>query len=517
MKKLILLLLISIIFLSGCINDNETTVEPLKITLDSDLTTVRSNDTTYLYLTLDNLDKDEEYNIDTKVMNTGILEVLEYPKSTTLAGLEKKTLEWRLGTPIVSTETTSSVGIEVHISKKYTFKLPIIFANPDYLKKREQGGNPVPKKPKTYTFSDNLVSVTVNLNKEPPIDSDKTAYANIEAVPKIGTLKLIALSTDEGKCEKDKFNRGSCQFWVNPKNVNEIQEKRFSVTLEYEIKSTMSVDFTILPEIGEGATPSNVPEEPSGFIFRNRDGKDVNYDIIKSKSFDDYDIFVIGFNGMAPNPTIEMKNKEGGSSHYNINSIDAVSSEKFCKLVGMLEFSSYTSEFDCLNSGFCIIHPSKKFCGIGNEDYRNYLHSIGLISDGEFKGSLLYKYSPNQWCYIKDENVGCDEIESKFEGECLSGEFLRDYINIYSPGSGECYDESKIKWYFSGRITEEDSILNYDCISLNLNSPSNTKYYKPYNCKKTNEDWKRDFDKYDHLLYLKIPKSVESVIIQIGV
>ena len=80
MRK-ILLFLALVIFLSGCTipfigGPQNPAPEPIIISLDSELRDVKSNDTTILYLILDNLDKDEEYEVEATIINPGFFSVL---------------------------------------------------------------------------------------------------------------------------------------------------------------------------------------------------------------------------------------------------------------------------------------------------------------------------------------------------------------------------------------------------------------------------------------------------------
>ncbi len=249
----------ALVFISGCTlwEPSSNNIEPLTISLESDLTDVKSDDTTYLYLVLDNLDKNEEYDIETNIMSPGMFDVTEGPSDTELSGLQKETLEWKLSAPSVDKEISSTVSVETSISREFEFYVPIKFGEPDYLRKREQGGNPIPKDPKTYPFSDNLVSINVELNKNPPFEvpsfEEGAAYANMEVNSKVGgILNLTSVSLNlnneilNNKCEIDTSDTISCEFPSG--HVNKIEEKRFKITLNYDVKIIKSKSFMILPK-----------------------------------------------------------------------------------------------------------------------------------------------------------------------------------------------------------------------------------------------------------------------------
>ena len=280
MKKFIFLFLFLIVFLSGCTIPyfpNSSGIEPTKpltISLSSDLTRVKSQDITYLYLILDNLDKKEKYKVSAKIINSGLFDIPESYKETELSGLQKKTLEFKLKAPNVSAETPSKVSVETTISKDFVFYLPILFADSEYLRECETRGEPVQKRQKTYSFSDNLVKVVVELNKEPPIDTG-VAYANIKITPLgNGILEFNSISVGEGaSCEEiNKYsNSVSCEFHSG--YVKDIEEKKFEVKIKYDYKEIKSLSFTILPEVAEYVPPSEIPGVPAKAIELEKGGK----------------------------------------------------------------------------------------------------------------------------------------------------------------------------------------------------------------------------------------------------
>jgi len=249
MRKILLFLAI-VIFLSGCTlpfigEPQNPSPEPIIINLDSELRDVKSNDTTILYLILDNLDKDEEYEVEATIINPGFFSVLSSPNKIKISGLDKKVMEWDLQAQSVPKETNTEVSVEIKISKRFEFDLPIYFANPLYLREMEQLGKPIPRKPKSYSFSDNLIYVNAELNKQPPIDSG-VVYVNFKLNPKNGFIESFDLMASSGKCELDSHKKvASCEFKVS--NVEKIEERRFKIIVDYTIKMTKSLDFTILP------------------------------------------------------------------------------------------------------------------------------------------------------------------------------------------------------------------------------------------------------------------------------
>ena len=522
-EKLILIYMIAIISFSGCTlldqffpHNNQKKTEPLIISLESDLTNVQSNDITYLYLILDNLDKDEIYDTEAKIMNPGIFEVIKEPKATSLSGLEKETLEWTLQAPKVETETSSPVGVEVKLSKSFEFYLPIKFVNPNYLREREQRGDPVPKDQKNYYFSDSLISVSVTLNKNPPLDT-KVAYANLKINSKIGgILDAKSVSSKDGNCYLDRLNTASCRFGVG--DVDKIKEKKFKITIEYYVKITKSLDFVILPEVAEEVPYIPPAKPPAGITISLKDmdtNGEINFGIINFSEDRSYYYYVLGVEKPIDYAILWLDIYVDGvrvNKVAKLINITSISNDDFCKLVGILEFSCSDDQSECTKTGFCImtpLTPSKPppFCG--TEKAKDYIESIGLTptdlltSIKEFNGSLLYDYQSNKWCYIQGENVSCNEISNKFNDGCESGDLLKSYVNIDDSGNSNCYKENEyISWYFSGNITLERPIIHSGwCMEISLESPVNLKYYEPSSCSK----------KYESSIYLRVNESANEI------
>ncbi len=255
MKKFILLLLVGLIFLSGCTippfpdDSGVEPTKPLSISLSSDQSNVNSRDITYMYLTFDNLDENEEYGISAKIMNPGLFDISGSFENIKLSKLQKKNLEFELKARKVSAETPTTVSVETTVSKDFEFYLPILFADSGYLKQQEVAGKPVQKRPKTYSFSDNLVNVDIELNKEPPIetkDGEGRAYANVKVTP-IGNGILKLEDVDGSSCEINKLQKtASCTFTSG--YVKNVEEKNFEIKINYDYKETKSLRFTILPK-----------------------------------------------------------------------------------------------------------------------------------------------------------------------------------------------------------------------------------------------------------------------------
>ena len=276
MKKFILLLLVFLIFLSGCtlpFIDDQTPrqIQPLFISLSSDLTNVRSGDFTNLYLTFDNLDEKEGYDVSAKIMDSGIFIVSDGFCEEELKGLQKKTLELKLQTPEVATDISSKVSVEIKVTKTSKFHIPILFGDHEYLIKKEIAGRPVQKQSKTYSLSDRLVNVEIELNKNPPIDTG-VAWGNIKLTPKgNGILKFISIYGDDIMCDEiNEFtNTVSCAF---SGDADQLEEINFDMEIEYEYKEIKYLNFLILAKKGEYVSTEYTTDtskigDKSEFIF----------------------------------------------------------------------------------------------------------------------------------------------------------------------------------------------------------------------------------------------------------
>lgn len=250
-NQLYLIVVLTVLVFSGCTNpfvgpSESNYIEPMSVTLSSDLTTIKSGERTHLYLTLDNLDEAEEYQVEAKVMTAGIFKITPTPQTTYLQRLQKKDLEFELQSPTIYSDTPSTVSIQTKISKNLEIYLPIVFANRDYLIKMQQTGQGFSEQSSIIYLADNLIQVQVELNKNPPIDTSQT-YANIRIVPLgPGNLDFRTITIDSGSCESiDEFsNTVSCTLYGG--TISTIQEKKFKLNLGYDYYQIDSLSFMVL-------------------------------------------------------------------------------------------------------------------------------------------------------------------------------------------------------------------------------------------------------------------------------
>ncbi|RLJ00784.1 MAG: hypothetical protein DRP06_01110 [Candidatus Aenigmatarchaeota archaeon] len=261
MNKIIPFLLICLVCLSGCTNPFEDQtprqIQPLIITLASDLTTLKSGEETCLYLTFDNLDEKEEYEISGRIMDGGIFIVSDSFDDEELIGLQKKTLELEIGAPEVNADIPSRISAEVQVIKISNFHIPILFADREYEIEQEIAGQPIQKQPKTYSFSDRLVNVEIELNKNPPIDTG-AAWGTIKLTPRRnGVLDFDSIYGDDIMCEEiNEFtNTVSCTF---SGDADQLEEMNFEMEIKYKYREIKYLDFMILKGEGE-----YIPSKPT--------------------------------------------------------------------------------------------------------------------------------------------------------------------------------------------------------------------------------------------------------------
>ncbi len=277
MNKIIPFLLICLISLSGCtipFLDDQTPrqIQPLIITLESDLTTLKSGEKTFLYLTFDNLDELEEYEVSGKIMDGGIFIISDSFGDEELKGLQKKTLEMELGAPEISADIPSRISVEVQVLKISNFHIPILFTDREYAIEQEIAGQPIQEQPKIYTLADRLVNVEIELNKNPPIDTGN-AWATIKLIPRMnGILDFDSIYGDDIMCEEiNEFtNTVSCEFSGDPDQLEEIN---FDMEIEYTYREIKYLNFMILKGEGE-----YIPTDPTTDTSRVGDDAEFNFD-----------------------------------------------------------------------------------------------------------------------------------------------------------------------------------------------------------------------------------------------
>ncbi len=283
MNKIIPFLLICLICLSGCTNPFEDQtprqIQPLVITLSSDLTTLKSGEKTFLYLTFDNLDELEEYEVSGKIMDGGIFIVSDSFDEEELAGLQKKTLEMEIGAPEVGADIPSRMSVEVQVSKTSKFYVPVLFADREYVIEKEIAGQPIQKQPKKYSLVDRLVNIEIELNKNPPIDTG-AAWGTIKITPRRdGILDFKSIFGEDISCEEiNEFtNTVSCEFNGDPDQLEEI---KFEMEIEYLYREIKYLNFMILT--GEG---DYIPTDPTTDTSKVGDDAEFNFDSSTEKIY----------------------------------------------------------------------------------------------------------------------------------------------------------------------------------------------------------------------------------------
>lgn len=296
MRSLVCLpLLISIVLLSGCtIEDyfsNGDGVEigegTLDVELTSDLSEVRAADDEYTYLTLilRNLDAYDIYNtatyeIEVDLTDKGLFDSYEVVSedgegdTIDLAGRKEVAIDLKLYPPnYVPAKTATQVQFQGVVTKEVTFPVKILFADRDYLAGMEMRGEDIPTTSDVMTYSDHFITMTIDLNKNPPIENDYT-YANIhfsprqEGIIEIESIDIEGREDGDGSCDDftDEYEYATdfaCTFSGESDDLTEIE---YDLIVEYSYTFNMYHTFTLLPS-GEGeyvpGGDSTKPSKPS--------------------------------------------------------------------------------------------------------------------------------------------------------------------------------------------------------------------------------------------------------------
>ncbi|MGC9311023.1 MAG: hypothetical protein ACP5E4_04865, partial [Candidatus Aenigmatarchaeota archaeon] len=211
----------------------------------------------------------ELYSVDARVYAKGLFSDYKLDpkckdKDVDILGVDEKSIYWDFYAPALPTETTTTVTIRADVKKKVTFPVKILFADSTYLTGQEIAGTPIPPSPKTMYFSDNFITMKVDLNRRPPIVSG-TAYANVLFTPKVdGILDVTDMATSSGRCETDDDPNSyvtsyHCEF---DGDSDSLTEELFGVTVEYNFTKYLEYTFTIMPGGEPTGTRSTTPSRP---------------------------------------------------------------------------------------------------------------------------------------------------------------------------------------------------------------------------------------------------------------
>jgi len=286
MKRLIFLsiLVFGIILLSGCTylpffpgeNEKKPNLLPV-INAHSDLQEVYSNDTIWVYVDIKNpnpttpgAEEEYTYNINCTLKSAGLFEVMEAKGgATTLKPTQATTYQYLLKAPIVSVRTPTKVIFEVSFEKTSHFYFSALFIDENYKKELEIAGKKIPKGQRYFSFSDNLINLNLELNKDYYLAGKDRVYGNIKYSSGFEEIEVESLRIwyfdKTGKKHKvevmdcDRITK-TCSFSLPSEEVSQSFEKKYEIEVRYKVKKTVSLDFEILEERIE-KPPEEVPEE----------------------------------------------------------------------------------------------------------------------------------------------------------------------------------------------------------------------------------------------------------------
>ena len=286
MKRLISLftLVFGIILFSGCTylelpfggDEKKPNLLPI-IKAYSDLQEVYSNDSIWVYVEIKNpnpttpgAEEEYTYDINCTLKSAGLFEVMETKGGApTLKPTQATTYQYLLKAPVVSVRTPTKVIFEVSFEKTSHFYFSALFIDENYKKELEIAGKKIPKGQRYFSFSDNLINLNLELNKDYYLARKDRVYGNIRynsGFEEIEVESLRILYFDKtGKKRKvevkdcDRITK-TCSFSLPPEEVSQSFEKKYEIEVRYKVKKTVSLDFEILEERIE-KPPEEIPEE----------------------------------------------------------------------------------------------------------------------------------------------------------------------------------------------------------------------------------------------------------------
>ncbi len=286
MKRLIFLfaLVFGIILLSGCTypqlpfggEEKKPNLLP-EIKAYSDLQEVYSNDSIWVYVEIKNpnpttpgAEEEYTYNINCTLKSAGLFEVMEAKGGApTLKPTQATTYQYLLKAPIVSVRTPTKVIFEVSFEKTSHFYFSALFIDENYKKELEIAGKKIPKGQRYFSFSDNLINLNLELNKDYYLARKDRVYGNIKYSSSFEEIEVESLRIwyfdKTGKKHKvevmdcDRITK-TCSFSLPSEEVSKSFEKKYEIEVRYKVKKTVSLDFEILEERIE-KSPKEIPEE----------------------------------------------------------------------------------------------------------------------------------------------------------------------------------------------------------------------------------------------------------------
>jgi hypothetical protein len=228
--------------------------------LSSDLTRVRSDDYTNLYLTVGNPSTYDQYTQNTYTVKAKIISLGIFDSSSDtdeqeqdMLGVKQKSFAWRLNTPTeVSADTPTTVTAQLEVNKEIIFTMPsILFATKDAEAAAETRSNPLPGGPKNLYFNDNFINVEVDLNQQPPVIQelclDGEVGGNVKFTPIMpGTINIDSLEVDDGSCT-DIDNMAKTAYCTFNCDTDSVTDKKFKLTVSYTYRLIKDYAFTIYP------------------------------------------------------------------------------------------------------------------------------------------------------------------------------------------------------------------------------------------------------------------------------
>lgn len=256
MRYAILLILFSVMI--SCCVENKVSKE-LIINMDANPDRIFTNGKTILTMDITNEGNKTIRNLYLDVFDTGFLTGKECKKSVAELGPDRfETLSCKLFAPPTIPSPTFENIIEARVKYQDTFsvsKLIKVISREEYDLEMKTGR--LELEPKTYSFSDNNIELTIDFSKEIPFVEDRKENVYF-TIRNIGNGFIDSLKPDDIRIESEivkcppqvellplgkTFPRIACEIYV-PKNINYLSEYMLIINInyDYEIRDSVVVE-----------------------------------------------------------------------------------------------------------------------------------------------------------------------------------------------------------------------------------------------------------------------------------
>ncbi len=522
----------SIIFLisSGCIVEkNVLKSESGKLTtttvlLQAELTlvpeTVNSGEKVSAFLSMKNLREREIENILACIYGYGI------EKCEKVNLKKEKDISLSFDAPEFPKDTESRETVYARIYLRdvshATLQLPIIDENEYFVRKREG----ISLSSYSLSKENSFVDIDISIDKSPIISrKGKAEFSMTIKIKKLGSGSIFdpdALPSELEEIEEENMNKAYLR--INAPSVFDIECDREGNSDGYVVEFFRGEDSVFCTVSFDDRTLST--ERIYSIFFEVEYGYyfDVQayYTVRGMEEFvpagetgkEEFELEVSFDENCDSN---EWKRVESSQNYEVIGvkatNVDKVEIEKISSSGGVSSYSLTPSELSEACKAKEILHPSNeslieiddRFCGVSYE-----------ISDR--KGSLIYDYSEDKWCFFENEDVACENIANKVKDCSIPADVqvIKDFVaSPYSPA--KCFEDTQrkySKWYLNYVAEKFSEHENEKCYKLIFTKPGNYIYYYPQDCNEINKFYDK-LSGYKYLLVVKVEELTKKVSINV--